>query len=242
MPPEKKMKTKTQIENEAKRAAAIAAARPIIKASIKEGLSSNKTLEKLKAAGIEIRRQDAQAQVRQISQKPKAAYNIGGAKRADVKKPQVEKYIKKAAKKKAKQAAPASSKKSKKRTKSHGKKHKRKTPAGPGAISDEEHYEGDVPGKGKKSAKRTGLDVTAHFTGDSPDLKKIKAELQRHGIKFFDSKDRRELVLAKDKESGNVHLYGTAVYEADKDQGGRVTGLTRVLLNKALKRLGQATL
>jgi hypothetical protein len=206
----------------------------ILKDLYRRGLQPEEAYDTFRVEGGKRRKQFFLNEYRQITQNPRAAYNVGGAKRADVKKPNVEKYEKKKQKikEKVKNGKPrgASTKTGRKRTESHGKKHKRK----------EELGEGEAPPK-PDSAKRSGLDVSAHFMAGSPDLKALKKELQHHGIKFFGGKDKREIVLATDKESGNVHLYGTAIYEASRDKGGKAVGIARELIMKTMKKLGRQT-
>lgn len=203
------------------------------------GLSPARAYEKFREDGGRQRKQDFLAAYRVITQKPRAAYNIGGAKRSDVVKPKVEKYEKKREKKRVQEGKkkPATKKPTgkKKRSESHGKKHK----AGDHPFHPQENL--DTLGGPGTSAKRSGTDISASYTAGSPDLKSLKKELQDHGIKFFQRNGHDALTLAKDGENGTVNLYGTMIYDPSRDKGGRAVGIARTLINKAMKAIGRQT-
>lgn len=189
------------------------------------GLSPGEAYARFREDGGHQRKQDFLSAYRVVTQQPKAAYNVGGAARAGVKKPKVEKYRKKAEKIKAKQPARKPAQK-KKRSASHGKKHKEG---------------GETPPEKTDSAKRRGVDVSAHFGAGAPDLVALKKDLQAHGIKFFRRGGKDALTLATDGENGTVNLYGTMIYEPKNDIGGRVTGVARTLIRSAMKKIGRQT-
>jgi hypothetical protein len=199
-----------------------------LKSLYSRGYGPAEAYDVFRAEGGHRRKQLFLNEYRQITQQPRAAYNVGGAKRAGVKKPKVEKYENKKEKLKTKPKAKKPAPK-KKRSKSHGKKHK-----GGGE---------EPPGEGEKanSAKRRGVDVSAHYGAGAPDLRVLKKDLQAHGIKFFRRGGKDALTLAKDGENGTVNLYGTMVYEPSKDTGGRVTGVVRDLIRRAMKKIGRQT-
>lgn len=184
------------------------------------GLSASAAYREFREAGGKRRKQDFLSDYRQITQKPRASYNVGGAKRSDVKVSKVEKYEKKKERKRAQQAAPKKPSPKKKRSKSHGRE------------------TGGGGGKGT-SVKKGGVDLSTSFGAGSPDLKTLKTELQRHGIKFFRRDGKDALTLAKDGENGTVNLYGTMIYDPSRDKGGRVVGVARTLINKAMKTIGR---
>ena len=202
-----------------------------IKNWIKADLKPQAAYERFREAGGKQRKQDFLAAYREVSQKPKAAYNIGGAARKDVKQPKIEKYVKKREKKKAKAAKPATAKPARTRTpKRKAKEAKRKAKKGGG---------GGGGGAGKSYVITKGLDIAANYRAGAPDLKQLQRTLKDHGLRFFDRKGQQTLTLAKDGENGTVNLYGKAIYEPKKDLGGRATGIARVLIDKTMKEINR---
>ena len=189
------------------------------------GLGSQSAYVAFKEAGGKWRKQDFLAAYRMIGGTTKASYNIGGAKRAGVKKPKVEKYEKKRERKRAKDAALPARKPAKPRSQARKEKEKR-------------HKKGKGGGGGAqvgKGYKIGAIDVTASTLGKPVDYKELMDDLKAHGIRVWDEDGGQVLHVAKSGDT--VHVYGTAIYEPDNDDGGIAFGVAGSLISKIKREL-----
>jgi len=191
------------------------------------GLAPKEALRTFRASGGKYKTTDFYAAYRQITGQPRAAYNIGGAKRAAVKKPQVEKYEKKKVKERIKEAAkPKRAKKAAKPSKGKKRTEKRKT-------KERRHK----AGKEKKANYQIkAIDIQASTLGKKISYQDLKEDLQAHGIRAWNEDGSDALYFAKSGDT--VHVYGMAIYERDKDEGGQAFGVAGSLITKIKRSLG----
>jgi len=194
------------------------------------GLNSNEAIDKFREEGGHWREQDFKAAYRMIRGTPKAGYNIGGAARAGVKEPKIEKYQKKAARKKAKKAALPAKGKKKARTPARKKKEAKKKAKRERAPE----IGGVIRGQGYTIK---AIDITISTLGRPVNYRELQDDLQAHGIRIWSEEGRETLHLARSGDT--LHVYGMAIFEPGNDEGGQAFGTARALIDKIKRELGE---